>query len=111
MNGLTCAAAAAVLLASATPALAQDGPRQMSVSYSDLDLTRTEGVDRLKQRVRAAVQAVCRADDQTLKQQLRQKSCARQSAASSSEAVARAVGRANQAQASARPPRAITVTR
>lgn len=111
MNVCAYAAAAAFLLATSAPALAQDSARELAVSYDDLDLTKDQGVARLKQRVRAAVQDVCREDDPNLKQQIRQKGCARRSSASALEAVGRAVNRANQAQARADSPGPIAIAR
>ena len=54
---LTLAAAAAALVAS--PALAQNGPAQVSVSYADLDLSSRAGVRTLDRRIRSAVEQAC----------------------------------------------------
>ena len=54
---LTLAAAAAAFVGS--PALAQNGPAQVAVSYADLDLSSRAGVRTLDRRIRTAVEQAC----------------------------------------------------
>lgn len=58
--GATLVLAVASILA-ATPQPAQAAPEQRTrtVPYGDLDLTRTEGLQRLERRVATAIEAVC----------------------------------------------------
>ena len=102
MKQFALAASAALLLATATQAVAQD-VRTARVSYQDLNLTSEAGVDQLKQRISRAVNTVCKADDISLEQKLRERACYRDSAASAGQDVARVMNRANQAQASLAP--------
>lgn len=51
--------AAGVLFLPAAGALAQDLPRTVTVSYGDLDLSRSGGRDMLERRIALAVRKVC----------------------------------------------------
>lgn len=100
MKQLALAASAVLFLATATQAKAEDEVRTARVAYEDLDLTNDAGVGRLKQRIRFAVNSVCKADDLSLEQKLRERACARKSAEAAGQDVARVMTRVNQAQAS-----------
>jgi UrcA family protein len=76
MNKLAIASAVAVALSSiaAAPAVAQES--QIVVSYSDLDLNTTAGVQVLDQRLEAGVKAVCaRPDIRNLKSMVAFEQC------------------------------------
>ena len=50
------------VLGGATPAIAEDGPPSVTISYDDLDLRSQAGRDALDGRIRAAVKKVCARD-------------------------------------------------
>lgn len=74
---LVCGAAA--LIASATfvgtSATQAETPRERSVSYADLDMSRDAGKATFAARVRAAAEQVCRAGGQSLAEQNDEKRC------------------------------------
>lgn len=95
MTKLAIASAVAVALSSiaAAPAAAQDS--QIVVSYSDLDLTTTAGVQTLDQRLEAGVKAVCgRPDVRDLKSGIAYTQCRDAAMTSAHEQLARQGARA-----------------
>lgn len=52
-------AVATILVATPQPAQAAMEQRSQVVAYGDLDITRSEGLERLERRVASAVQTVC----------------------------------------------------
>ena len=90
MNKLAIASAVAVALSSiaAAPAAAQDS--QIVVSYGDLDLNTTAGVQVLDQRLEAGVKAVCaRPDIRDLKSMVAWEQCKDAAMTSANEQLAR----------------------
>lgn len=95
MTKLAIASAVAVALSSiaAAPAVAQEN--QLVVSYADLDLNTTAGVQTLDQRLEAGVKAVCgRPDVRDLKSGLAFEQCKEAAMTSAHEQLARQGARA-----------------
>jgi UrcA family protein len=79
MKAILTAAWAAVLFISAMPAAAAAPgyeARSVKVDYSDLDLTRAQGVSTLQHRVSGAIHRVCDDADFTLRAKMQQHACA-----------------------------------
>ena len=95
MNKLAIASAVAVALSSiaAAPVAAQEA--QLVVSYGDLDLNTTAGVQVLDQRLEAGVKAVCaRPDIRDLKSMVAWEQCKDAAMTSANEQLARQGARA-----------------
>ncbi len=110
---ITLSAVAFASLASASPsfALDNDEPRQVSVSYVGLDLTRQEGVDLLRNRLDRAVNQVCApADSRNLREQTAADRCRTTASAAAANdmqlVVSRARARIDLASADARARKA-----
>jgi UrcA family protein len=99
MNKLVFAAAAlaaTAVLPAAALAGAPEQPRQASVFYGDLDLSKPAGGSTFKARLKGAAARVCRNDDQALSARLSARACRHQAVETATSALPQAQLRAMQ---------------
>lgn len=99
MKAILTAAWAAIVFITSLPASAaqpESTARSVSVDYSDLDLTRAQGVSTLEHRVNGAIRQVCDGPAFGLNDKLQQHACARSAQTAASRSVQTAITTARQ---------------
>ena len=94
MKNWICAGLFAFFLASPAMAFPQEETRRIKVDYSDLDLTKQQGVIKLERRVKGAVRQVCGDSGISLHEKALQRECARKAGTQAADDVAKAVDHA-----------------
>ena len=99
MKAILTAAWAAIVFITSLPASAaqpESTARSVSVDYSDLDLTRAQGVSTLEHRVNGAIRQVCDGPAFGLNEKLQQHACERSAQTTASSSVQNAITTARQ---------------